>query len=66
MQSHGVIEESDTPWSSLRLSGDEEEWRNPHLLELQEIERCHKKDCYPLPRHNDTLHNLAGAKWFSI
>jgi hypothetical protein len=57
MQRRGVIEESDSPWSSpvvlLRKKNGE--------LRLNDVT---KKDCFPLPRIDDTLDTLAGAKWW--
>lgn len=43
-----------------------EEARGPPLLRiLQEPEWCDEKDCFPLPKMDDTRDMLAGAKWFS-
>jgi hypothetical protein len=34
-------------------------------LDYRKLDDITKKDCFPLPRTDDTLDTLAGAKWFS-
>jgi hypothetical protein len=64
MKSKGVIEESDSPWSSPVVLVRK---KDGNLLFCVDYRRLNvtKKDCFPLPRIDDTLDTLAGAKWFS-
>jgi hypothetical protein len=63
MQRHGVIEESESPWSSpvvlVRKNGELR-----FCVDYRKLNDVTKKDCFPLPRIDDTLDTLAGAKWF--
>ena len=34
-------------------------------VDYRKLNDVTKKDCYPLPRIDDTLDTLAGTKWFS-
>jgi hypothetical protein len=34
-------------------------------VDYRKLNNVTKKDCFPLPRIDDTLDTLAGAKWFS-
>jgi hypothetical protein len=65
MRQRGVIEESDSPWSSPVVLV----WkRNGDLrlcVDYRKLNDVTRKDCFPLPRIDDTLDTLAGAKWFS-
>jgi len=64
MKGKGVTEESDSPWSSpvvlVRKDGSLRFCVGYRIL--NEVTR---NDCFPLPRIDDTLDTLAGAKWFS-
>jgi hypothetical protein len=35
-------------------------------IDYRRLNDITKKDCFPLPRTDDTLDTLAGAQWFSI
>ena len=64
MKSKGVIEKSDSLWSSpvvlVRKDGGLR-----FCVDYRRLNGVTKKDCFPLPRIDDTLDTLAGAKWFS-
>jgi hypothetical protein len=65
MQCSRVIYKSDSPWSSpvvlLRKNNGELRF----CLDYRKLNDVTKNDCFPLPRTDDTLGTLAGAKWFS-
>jgi hypothetical protein len=64
MRYPGVIEESDSPWSFpvvlVRKNGELR-----FCVDYRKLNDVTKKYCFPLPRMDDTLDTLAGAKWFS-
>ena len=64
MKSKGVIEKSYSLWSSpvvlVRKDGGLR-----FCVDYRRLNGVTKKDCFPLPRIDDTLDTLAGAKWFS-
>jgi hypothetical protein len=65
IQQRGVIEVSDSPWSSPIVLVRK---KNPDLcfcIYYRKLNDVMRKDCFPLPRIDDTLDTLAGAKWFS-
>jgi hypothetical protein len=64
MQRHGVIEESDSPWLSPVVLVRKKHGELRFCVDYRKLDVT-KKDCFPLPRINDTLDTLAGAKWFS-
>ena len=43
----------------------EKRWDSKILRRLQEIERSHEKDSYPLPRRDNIVEQLSGNSWFS-
>jgi hypothetical protein len=65
MQRHGVIEESDSPWSSPVVLVKKKNGELRFYVDYRKLNDVTKKDCFPLPRIDDTLDKLAGAKWFS-
>jgi hypothetical protein len=64
MQRRGILEESDSSWSFpivlVRKDG-----KLRFCVDYRKLNDVTKKDCFPLPRIDDTLDTLAGAKWFS-
>jgi hypothetical protein len=64
MQRRGVIEESNSPWSSpvvlVRKNGDLR-----FCVDYRKINYVTRTHCFPLSQVDDTLDTLAGAKWFS-
>ena len=61
-----VIEESNSPWSSpvcMVLKKDKKSWR--FCIDYRLVNQRTLKDSYALPRIDDSLDMLAGAKWFS-
>jgi hypothetical protein len=64
MQRHGIIEESESPWpSTVVLVRKKNELR--FCVDCRKLNNVTKKDCFPLPRIDNTLDTLSGAKWFS-
>jgi hypothetical protein len=65
MKRKGVIEESEGPWSSPVVLVRKKNGDNRFCVDYKKLNYVTKKDCFPLPRTDDTLDTLAGAKWFS-
>jgi hypothetical protein len=65
MQRHGVIEESKSPWSSPVVLVWKKNGDLRFSVDYRKLNDFTKKDCFPLPRIDDTLDTLAGAKLFS-
>jgi hypothetical protein len=64
MKRKGVIEESDSPWSSPVVLVRKKDGNLRFCVYYRRL-NVTKKDCFPLPRIDDTLDTPAGAKWFS-
>jgi hypothetical protein len=64
MQRRGVIEELDSPWSSPVVLVRKMNGELRFCVDYRKLNDVTKKDCFPLPRIDDTLDTLAGAKWF--
>jgi hypothetical protein len=65
MKSRGVIEDSDSPWSSPVVLVRKKDGSLLFCVEYWRLNDVTRKDCFPLPRIDDTLDTVAGAKWFS-
>jgi hypothetical protein len=65
MQRHGVIEESDSPGPSHVVLVRKKNEELHFCVDYRKLNDVTKKDCFPLPRIDDTLDTLAGAKWVS-
>ena len=69
MLQQGIIETSSSPWSSCIIlvkkknnQGCDQGWRV--CLDYRKLNQITKKDAYPLPRMDDILDLLRGAKYF--
>jgi hypothetical protein len=65
MKEKGVIEESDGPWSSPVVLARKKNGDLHFCVDYSKLNDVTKEDCFPLPRTDDTLDTLAGAKWLS-
>jgi predicted ArsR family transcriptional regulator len=65
MPRRGIIEESESPWSSPVVLVRKKDGELRLGVDYRKLNDVTKKDCFPLPRIDDTLDTLAGAKWFS-
>lgn len=64
MMSKGVIEPSDSPWSSPPVLVKKKDSTYRFCVDYRKVNGVTRKDAYPLPRIDDCLDCLAGAKWF--
>ena len=60
-----VIEESNSPWSSLVVLVTKKDGSTRFCVDYRKLNDVTKKDSYPLPRIDDTLTTLSGSAWFS-
>jgi hypothetical protein len=65
MQRRGIIEESDSPWSSPVVLVMKKNGELRFCVDYRKLNHVTKKDCFSLPRIDDILDTPAGAKWFS-
>jgi hypothetical protein len=65
MKKKGVIEESDSPWSSPAVLVRKKDENFRFCIDYRKLNDVTKKDCFPLPSIEDTLDTLDGAKRFS-
>jgi hypothetical protein len=63
MKEQGVIEESDSPWSSPVVLVWKKNGDFCFCMDYRKLNDI-TKDCFPFLRIDDTLDMLAGAKWF--
>ncbi|CAF1067859.1 unnamed protein product, partial [Brachionus calyciflorus] len=66
---NGLIEESASPWCTpvmlAKQVGKNGQVKFRFLADMREINKITKKDCYPLPRIDQALDSLGGAKYFT-
>ncbi len=62
LQRQGLIEPSESPWASPIVEGDKT-WRQ--CVDYRKLNDVTRKDSYPLPRIDDMLETLEGARLFS-
>lgn len=65
MLEQGIIEKSDSPWSSAVVLVQKKDGSTRFCVDYRDLNDLTVKDSYPLPRIDDTLDALAGAQWFS-
>jgi hypothetical protein len=65
MKGEGLIEESKGPWSSPVVLVRKKNRDLRLCVDYRKLNNVTKRDCFPLPRIDDTLDTLAGAKRFS-
>lgn len=65
MKEHGVIEESQSPWTSPAVLVRKKDGTLRFCVDFRKLNLITKKDSYPLPRIDDILDQLSGNAWFA-
>ena len=60
----GVIRESTSPFSSNVVIVRKKDGTIRFCIDCRKLNQRTEKDAYPIPRIDDTLHSLAGSKYF--
>jgi hypothetical protein len=61
----GVIEPSDSPWSSPLLPVPKKDGTSRICVDYRALNKLTKSNAYPLPRIDECYRNLAGARFFT-
>ena len=65
MLKNNVVRVSDSPWSSPVLLVKKKDGGTRFCIDYRKLNDATRKDSYPLPRIDDTLESLKGARYFS-
>ena len=65
MLTNVVIEESESPWSAPVVLVHKKDGGRRFCVDYRGLNEVTKKDSYPLPRADDILESLSGARYFS-
>jgi len=65
MLQQGIIEPASGPWSSPVVLVPKKDGTPRFCVDYRRVNSLTRKDAHPLPRIDDTLDALSGAKWFS-
>lgn len=65
MQQNGVIQPSCSPWSSPVIMVRKKDGSHRFCVDYRQLNAVTKTDAFPLPRIDDLLDQLGGAKYFS-
>ncbi len=65
MLQRGVIEKGQSPWSSPIVLVKKKDGSLRFCVDYRKLNTVTKFDAYPLPRIDETLEALGGAKWFT-
>ena len=61
---HGRIEPSQSPWSSSVVLARKHDGTFRMCVDYRKLNQCTVKDAQPLPRSDDVLEAVGGARWF--
>ena len=65
MLKRNVIEPSSSPWASNIVLVKKKDGSTRFCIDYRKLNNVTQNDAYPLPRIDDSLDQLRGAKWFS-
>ncbi|KAK3106610.1 hypothetical protein FSP39_023509 [Pinctada imbricata] len=65
MIDRGIVEPSRSPWASNIVLVTKKDGRVRFCVDYRKLNDVTLKDAYPIPRVDDCLEALSGAKWFS-
>ena len=65
MLDKGVIEESDSPWSSSIVLVKKKDNTLRFCIDYRKLNEITLKDSHPIPRIDTTLDDLSGSKYYS-